>query len=314
MRLVTLEKSGQSSTGVVLDNDVLNFAASAQYTDTLLPTSMRALLAAGDSALVTIRKVCELVRSDQSLQGQLIKVGALEPLAGAKLLAPIPDPQAVLSCGMNYRAHLEEMGGAIPKTPTAFLKSVGAVVGPDVDIILPASHPDMVDWEAEFCGVIGKTCHAVSEKEALDYVAGYTMINDVSARNWVRPMHELQGLDATAAWDLNLLGKQFPTFCPMGPVLLTKDELDPTRANFQLSLNAEVKQNACTDDLVFSLASLVAYYSQWYQFEPGDVISTGSPAGVGMGEKPFRFLKDGDVITISADNMGSMTNKVVSAK
>jgi 2-keto-4-pentenoate hydratase/2-oxohepta-3-ene-1,7-dioic acid hydratase in catechol pathway len=314
MQFVTLKNSGHPTAGVIVENEVLNLVASAQVIAeaAAIPASVRDILATGDTGLALLKGVLDTVQSaDDSLREQLLNAGALQPLVGAKLLAPIPDPRTVLSCGMNYRGHLKEMGGGIPDTPTGFLKSVSAVVGPDANIVLPSSHPDMVDWEAEFCGVIGKPCHAVSEQDALDYVAGYTMINDVSARNWVRPMHELQGLEATSAWDLNLLGKQFPTFCPMGPSIVTKDQLDPANAKFELTLNGKVKQSACTDDLVFSLARLIAYYSQWYQFEPGDVISTGSPAGVGMGEKPFLFLKAGDVVTITADKIGSMTNTVV---
>jgi 2-keto-4-pentenoate hydratase/2-oxohepta-3-ene-1,7-dioic acid hydratase in catechol pathway len=172
----------------------------------------------------------------------------------------------------------------------------------------------MVDWEAEFCGVIGRICHNVSAQEALDYVAGYTMINDVSARNWVKPMAQLSGLEATQAWDQNLLGKQFPTFCPMGPAVATKDEItNSNKVSFELKLNGKVMQSANTDDLAFDLAALISFYSQFHVFRPGDVISTGSPAGVGMGRKPFVFLKPGDIVEIRADGIGTMKNLVASA-
>lgn len=316
MRLVTINHSIGAVPGVVIDEFILNLPVSAGLIPEAMnvASSVKSILSLGDEGLSAVRQVQDKVTAGgPSLWQGLVDAGALIKESEARLLAPIPDPGLILSCGMNYRGHLAEMGGNLPKTPTAFLKSVNAIVGPNSPIVLPASNPGMVDWEAEFCGVIGRPCHAVTESEALDYVAGYTLINDVSARDWVRPMGELQGLEATAAWDLNLLGKQFPTFCPMGPAVVTKDELiDPAGAAFQLTLNGELKQSACTDDLLFSLAALIAYYSQWYNFQPGDLISTGSPAGVGMGEKPFRFLKSGDVVTLGAEGIGSMSNPVIS--
>lgn len=316
MRLVTIKTNNSISPAVVIGDKALNLCHYSENIPSAEPIadSMRELLAKGEAAFASIRLIIKNIESDTRLQEQLSSIGALQKLADATLLAPVPDPSLIISCGMNYRKHLEEMGGSLPQSPTAFIKNSSAVIGPDAEIILPKSHPDMVDWEAEFCGVIGKPCHAVSKEKALDYVAGYTMINDVSARNWVRPMSEMVGLEATAAWDLNLLGKQFPSFCPMGPSIVTRDEItDPNKVNFSLSLNGNIKQAACTDDLVFDLAELISYYSQWYQFQPGDIISTGSPAGVGMGEKPFVFLQPGDKVEISADKMGSMSNSVVSA-
>lgn len=312
MRLVTLKNNGLGTAGVLVGEAVLNIAASAAVFNqaAAIPRSVRGILEAGDSALALIRGIAVQAQNSANRE-KLLAVNALTPFADAQLLAPIPNPSQIVSCGMNFKQHLQEMGGPMPSTPHAFLKSVNTVVGPDAEIILPKSHPDMVDWEAEFCGVIGKTCHRVSVSEALDYVAGYTMVNDVSARNWVRPMATLPGMDAIKAMDLNILGKQFPTFCPMGPTLALKDEIeDPAKVRFELKLNGVIKQSACTDDLLFSLADCIAYYSQWYEFQPGDVITTGCPAGVGMGEKPFLFLKAGDVVTISADGIGSMSNTV----
>jgi 2-keto-4-pentenoate hydratase/2-oxohepta-3-ene-1,7-dioic acid hydratase in catechol pathway len=314
MRLVTVSCGGRAAAGIIVGTDVLNIAAAAAAIPAArcIPDSVRGILQAGDTALDLARKTLDdVLNAAGSLREQLIASAALTPLASTKLLAPV-QPQLVLSCGMNYRAHLHEMGGALPDKPTAFAKSVSAVVGPDASIVLPEKYPDMVDWEAEFSGVIGRRCHNVTAAEALDYVAGYTMINDVSARNWVKPMGGMPGMEAIQAWDLNLLGKQFPSFCPMGPSIATKDEIaDPNTVHFELKINGEVMQSACTDDLVFDLAALIAYYSQWYVFEPGDVITTGSPAGVGMGRKPWVFLKAGDIVEISAAGIGSMRNPVV---
>ncbi len=316
MRLVTLNNSGSQSAGAVVGDNVLNLSACATVMGETrgIPTTMRGILEGGQQMLDRVRSLADLAREANSdLLDRLRAAGCLTRSASANLMAPIPDPHLVLSCGMNYRQHLREMGGGtLPDRPTAFLKSVNAIIGPDAPIVLPARHPEMVDWEAEFSGVIGKRCHNVSPDDALDYVAGYTMINDVSARNWVPPIGELQGLAAIQAWDLNLLGKQFPTFCPMGPTIATRDEIpDPDKVRIELKVNGSVMQSACTDDLAFNLAALIAYYSKWHVFQPGDVITTGSPAGVGMGRKPWVFLKAGDVVTLSAEGIGSMTNPVV---
>lgn len=301
----------------MVGEDILDIPASAAMFPlaAAIPATVRGILDAGDAALSNLKQLVQQVATaSEALRAKLLAAGALQPFAGAKLLAPIPNPAQIISCGMNYRQHLHEMGGPLPSTPHAFSKSVNTIIGPDADILLPKTHPTMVDWEAEFCGVIGKTCHQVSAEDALDYVAGYTMVNDVSARDWVKPMAQLPGMEAIKAMDLNILGKQFPTFCPMGPTLALKDEIaDPANVKFQLTLNGVLKQSACTDDLLFSLADCIAYYSQWYVFQPGDVITTGCPAGVGMGEKPFLFLKAGDVITISAEGIGAMTNRVAVA-
>jgi len=137
----------------------------------------------------------------------------------------------------------------------------------------------------------------------------------VSARNWVQRFDKLAGMPAIEGWDRNLLGKQFPTFCPMGPTLVTKDEVpNPDSVQIQLKVNDQVMQSACTDDLVFSISALIHYFSRFYTFLPGDVITTGSPAGVGFGRKPAVFLKPGDVVSMSADGIGTMRSPVVRAR
>jgi acylpyruvate hydrolase len=317
MRLVTLETGGQSRPGVVAGDEILDLKAAAAFIPeaALAPGSVRGILEASEAGIELVRRVKDKALSASgSLAERLRTSGALAPASQIRLLAPVPDARLVLSCGVNYRAHIYEMGGTPPPEPVAFLKSVNSIVGPDAPIVLPKDHPAMVDWEAEFSGVIGRPCHNVSADEALDYVAGYTMINDVSARDWVRPMGELVGMQATQAWDRNLLGKQFPSFCPMGPALTLKDEIkDPNAVAFQLKVNGVTMQDAVTDDLVFNLAALIAHYSQFYRFLPGDVITTGSPAGVGFGRNPHIFLKAGDVVEISADGIGLLRNPVVAA-
>jgi len=227
-----------------------------------------------------------------------------------RLLAPIPNPGMVLSVGMNYHEHLKEMKTPLPEKPAAFTKSVASIIGPDAPILIPPSNPDMLDWEGEFSVVIGRPCHRVKAAQALDYVAGYTIVNDVSARDWVAPIFSAKGvMGPIHAWEHNLLGKMFPTFCPMGPVLATKDEVpDPANVKLQTRLNGKLMQDANTDDLVFSVVQLIEYYSQFYLFRPGDVITTGSPSGVGYGRNPKLFMKAGDVVEVEVEGIGILRN------
>ncbi len=239
--------------------------------------------------------------------------GRTVPRTEVKLLAPILNPGMVLSVGMNYHEHLKEMKTPVPEKPAAFTKSVASIIGPDAPIRIPPSSPDMLDWEGEFSVVIGKPCHRVKAAQALDYVAGYTIVNDVSARDWVAPIFSATGIMGPIhAWEHNLLGKMFPTFCPMGPVLATKDEVpDPANVKLQTRLNGKVMQDANTDDLVFSVVQLIGYYSQFYLFQPGDVITTGSPSGVGYGRNPKLFMKAGDVVEIEVEGIGILRNPLV---
>src|SRR5438105_3076908 len=232
--------------------------------------------------------------------------GAKHARKAVKLLPPIADPSIVLSVGMNYHEHLKEMKTPTPQKPAAFTKSVASIIASGEAIKVPKSNPGMLDWEGEFSVVIGKTCHAVKAAEALDYVAGYTLVNDVSARDWVAPLFKAQGLMGPIhAWEHNLLGKMFPTFCPMGPCIATKDELpDPNNVHIVTRLNGQVMQSAKTDDLVFSVAQLIEYYSQFYLFRPGDVITTGSPSGVGLGRNPKDFMKPGAVVEDQHTELG----------
>lgn len=246
------------------------------------------------------------------LQKARTATGKTYARSDVKLLAPLPNPGMVLSVGMNYHRHLKEMNTPVPEKPAAFTKSVASIIGPDAPIRLPQNNPEMVDWEGEFSVVIGKPCHRVKAAQALDYVAGYTLVNDVSARDWVATIFSAKGvMGPIHAWEDNLLGKMFPTFCPMGPVLATKDEVpDPAKVKLQTRLNGKVMQDASTDDLVFSVVQLIEYYSQFYLFKPGDVITTGSPSGVGYGRDPKLFMRAGDVIEVEAQGIGILRNPV----
>jgi 2-keto-4-pentenoate hydratase/2-oxohepta-3-ene-1,7-dioic acid hydratase in catechol pathway len=286
MKLVTFEIDGQARPGRLAGDEVVDLQA--------LAPDLRGILERG------------LLQKAGSTSGQA------HVLKRVKLLAPIPNPGMVLSVGMNYHEHLKEMKTPAPGKPAAFTKSVASIIGPEAAIRIPPSHPDMLDWEGEFSVVMGRKCHRVTAAQALDYVAGYTIVNDVSARDWVAPIFSATGIMGPIhAWEHNLLGKMFPTFCPMGPVLATKDEVpDPANVKLQTRLNGNVMQDANTDDLVFSVVQLIEYYSQFYLFQPGDVITTGSPSGVGYGRNPKLFMKAGDVVEVEVDGIGILKNSV----
>jgi len=278
MKVVTFEADGRARAGVLEGDEVVDIGPSAKE-----------VLASGS-----------------------MKRGARHPRTKVRLRAPIPDPGLVLSVGMNYHEHLKEMKTPVPEKPTAFTKSVASIIASGEPIKVPPSHPDMLDWEGEFSVVIGKACHDVRAAQALDYVFGYTLVNDVSARDWVAPIFKAQGIMGPIhAWEHNLLGKMFPTFCPMGPCIVTEDELpDPASVQIQTRLNGNVMQDANTDDLVFSVVQLIEYYSQFYLFQPGDVITTGSPSGVGFGRNPKVFMKPCDIVEVEVKQIGVLRNPI----
>jgi 2-keto-4-pentenoate hydratase/2-oxohepta-3-ene-1,7-dioic acid hydratase in catechol pathway len=265
-----------------------------------------------DDSIVELGPSLKEILSAEPLRALRRKMGLTYPLSKVKLLAPIPDPGLVLSVGMNYHEHLKEMKTAVPEKPAAFTKSVASIIACDEPIRVPPAHPDMLDWEGELSVVIGLACHRVKAAQALDYVAGYTLVNDVSARDWVAPIFQAKGtMGPIHAWEHNLLGKMFPTFCPMGPCMVTKDELpDPGKVRIETRLNGKTMQSASTDDLVFGVRELIEYYSRFYLFKPGDVITTGSPSGVGYGRDPKVFMKPGDVVEVEVREIGVLRNPI----
>ena len=171
----------------------------------------------------------------------------------------------------------------------------------------------MVDFEGEFSFIFAKRCHRVTADQAMDYVAGYTIANDVSARDWIPEVFSATGsFDAIHAWERNVMGKSFPTFTPCGPVLVTKDEIaDPHVLQLTTRLNGEVMQSTKTDDLIFKIPEIIAYFSQWYCFQAGDIVTTGSPSGVGIGRDPHVFMHAGDTIEIEIEGIGTLSNYLV---
>ena len=321
MKLATIESSNnQAHVAVVVEGDqLLDLMAlrSVMPAAEAVLARMRDLMGGGEAALAAVQACIDGVAAmSADEQNGLRSSGVLQAWDDANFLPVVPDPSIILSVGMNYRAHLEEMVSIpVPKNPVAFLMTHTALNGHRRPIIAPAQFPDMIDWEGELTFVFGKDCHNVSEDEAMDYVAGYTIANDVSARDWVSSFFTSEGrYDIMASWDRNLLGKQLPTFCPCGPVIVTKDEIaDPHNLQLTTTLNGEVMQSSSTDDLIFNIPQMISYYSKFYRFSPGDIVTTGSPSGVGAGRKPPVFMKPGDVIEIEIEGIGKISNTIAAA-
>lgn len=317
MKLVTIDEGVRGIAGALLANgDVLRLsrAAKAGTVEAWIPETVRELLEAGDAGLDVVRGLIDRAESVSDPQREALRErGALTSPANTRLLSPIPNPRLVIGGGLNYRAHLNEMSGTpVPSRPTGFIKVAGSITGPG-PIRLPPQASEMVDWEGEVACVIGKTCHKVSDADAMSYVAGYTVFNDVSARDWVGDVFKATApWDARQTWEVNIMGKQFAGFTAIGPAIVTADEVgDPNDFTLLTRLNGEVVQNAHASDLVFGFAASIAFFSQWYTFHPGDIITTGTPAGVGLGRKPPRFMRAGDSIEVEVSRVGLLSNKLV---
>jgi 2-keto-4-pentenoate hydratase/2-oxohepta-3-ene-1,7-dioic acid hydratase in catechol pathway len=247
--------------------------------------SMLDLIEAGPNALAAAREALAIV--------------ARVPLTEVTLLAPIPRPPRVFAIGLNYQKHAAESNMAVQKVPTVFMKLSSSVVGPDVPIILPTASTQP-DYEAEFAFVISKPGYQIPAADWQQYVFGYTICNDVSAR-------DIQL--STSQWTL---GKSFPTFCPLGPSITTADEVpDPHHLNISLTINGETLQSSNTSDLIFKIPELIAYISSTTPLEAGDIISTGTPEGVGLGRTPKRWLKPNEEVIVSIEKLGSLHNTTV---
>jgi len=257
-----------------------------QAADETLPPTLIALLAEKDG----------LARAAMALASG----AASAKYVTGVLEAPIPRPGKVLCIGLNYRDHAAESGMAIPAEPVCFSKFSSAVIGPDATIRLPRVS-QKVDYEAELVAVIGRRGKNIPESQALAYVAGYMNGNDVSARDWQigRPGGQ---------W---LMGKTPDTFAPTGPLLVTADEIsDPHELSIELRLNGETMQRSSTRELIFGIDRLIAHVSQLVTLEPGDLIFTGTPPGVGMARKPPVFLQPGDVVEVEVEGLGILKNSV----
>ncbi|WP_392471161.1 fumarylacetoacetate hydrolase family protein [Sphingobacterium cellulitidis] len=227
--------------------------------------------------------------------GKLIEIPA-----DSRIGAPFARPSKIVCIGLNYLDHANETGAKIPEEPIIFMKSTTALVGPNDQVMIPRNSVK-TDWEVEFCIVIGKKASYVDESEALDYVCGYVLHNDVSER-------EFQ-IERGGTWDK---GKGCDTFAPMGPYMTTSDEIpDINNVKLWLKVNGKIYQDGNTSNLIFNVPFVVSYVSQFMTLLPGDVISTGTPAGVGLGFNPPIYLQPGDVIELGADHLGEQRQEVI---
>ena len=284
MRLIThREPGGEEVLAVVAGEHAM--AADALVTGG--PATIEALLSSGAAGLAVLRAAADPSRI--AAEGR--------PLAELHLLAPVPRPGKVVAIGRNYADHAAEEGAVPPATPLVFAKFPSSVVGPGADIRWDPSLTAQVDYEAELAVVIGRRARNVTEDDALGHVLGYTCLNDVSAR-------DLQFADGQ--W---VRGKSLDTFCPMGPAIVTTDELpDPGDLRVACIVNGETLQDDRTSAMFFGVRQIISHCSQAFTLEPGDVIATGTPAGVGIFRRPPRLLQDGDVVTIVVEGVGELTN------
>jgi acylpyruvate hydrolase len=269
--------------------------------DSRLPADALGFLRRGDDALAAAREALRFVAEvlERYDPPDLARAGVLEPRGAVRLCAPVPRPGKIVAVARNYPDHAAESGGEPPSEPVLFLEAPSAVIGPGDDVPLPAASRE-VDYEGELAVVIGRIARQVDEDRALDFVAGYTAANDVSARDFqgVRGQH--------------FIGKSCDGFAPLGPVLVTRDEIDdPQSLALETRLSGEVVQSALTKEMTFPVARLVAFASQLMTLEPGDVLLTGTPAGVGRSRRPPRFLREGDVVEVTVERIGTLRNHVV---
>lgn len=296
MRLVTFTtRDGGARIGALTDDGegIVDFVKDAPG----LPGDMTELIEGADGALAMARHAQAAAKS-------------VVPLSEATLLAPIPKPRRNIFCvGKNYYDHAQEFeqsgfdktsaGSAVPDEPIIFTKATTSVIGPNVAIQSALDPTGSLDYEAEIAFVIGKAGRGIAKAQAYGHIFGYTIINDVTART-IQRRH--------AQW---FLGKSMDGFCPMGPYLVTADEVgDVTAINLTTRVNGEVRQEASVSDLIFDIPTLVECLSLGMTLEPGDIVSTGTPAGVGIGFKPPKFLKPGDRVAIAFDRLGVLENPV----
>lgn len=284
MRLATL-RTPQGPRPAVLSNDHFVDLVAA---DKRFPPSVRSILAE-PGLMAAAREIA----ASPSAGGT--------PVAAAKLHAPVHDPQKIICVGLNYRDHAVESKMPIPKEPVLFSKFPSALIGHEEPIVVPKVS-SKVDYEAELVVVVGKRGRAIPESTAMDFVAGYSVGHDVSARDWQLEKDGKQ-------W---MVGKTFDTFAPVGPTLVTRDEIpDPHTLGIRLRLDGRTMQNSNTRQMIFSVAQLIAYVSVVFTIEPGDLIFTGTPPGIGHALSPPVYLRGGETAEVEIDSLGTLRNPVI---
>ena len=280
MQLVTFQQNGSAKPGAILGDKIVGLEAAGFST-------MLHLIRGGSEALQRVKACLNNPPKDEMI-----------PLAGARLLAPLSNPPKIVCVGLNYRDHARECNAEIPTVPTLFSKYTTSIIGPGEAIVLPKNSKEP-DYEAEFAVVIGKGGRYISKNRWRDHVFGYTNLNDVSARDYQM---------ATSQW---MVGKTFDTFAPMGPAIVTSEEVaDPQALDIQMIVNGEVLQSSNTSQMVFGIPELIEYISSVFTLEPGDVISTGTPAGVGEAKTPPRWLRPGDRVVVRISGIPELHNEV----
>jgi len=307
MKLINFTVAGHTRAGAIVDDKVidLNYAYQAQLkaegkyryeeiAHAFVPNNTDELYQGGKESLQLAQNAIDFILANPESFDKQVIYNREE----VKVEAPVGRPGKIICVGHNFRKHIQEMGRELPSHPVIFAKFANTILGPDDAIpFYPIS--EQLDYEAEFTFVIGKQARNVAEEDALDYVAGYTITNDVTYRDIQR---------RTLQW---LQGKTVDGSAPMGPYLVTADEIgDPSGLSMVLKVNGEVRQSTNTDDFVFNVPKLVSFLSGLMTLEPGDVVLTGTPGGVGVAMNPPQFLKDGDIVTIEVDKIGSLENKV----
>ena len=316
MRLVTYTLRDTTRLGAMLGEDAvidLNRACALQrgerdaerartLADFLVPPEMLAFLRGGDAAMEAARTALAFAQDRvRSRRDAAIAAGLLVPThdPGFRLEAPVPRPGKILAVGVNYKDHSAETGIPLPKRPMIFSKVTTCANGPGMPVVRPRVSP-FLDWEGELCFVVGTRARRVAAADALDHVAGYMIGNDVSVRDW--QVHS----------QTMMMGKSFDTHGPMGPWLVTRDEVsDPGTLDLNTWVNGVLKQSSNTSQLIFGVAPLVEYLSTAFTLEPGDVVFTGTPSGVGVARDPKEFMKAGDVVRVEISGLGVLENPIV---
>ena len=287
MKLVTYKPKGAGAQlGVLVDGKIVNLA---EASGGRLPNDMRSFIEQGESALQLAQEIADKGGADGV------------PLGDVKIMAPISNPSKLIAIGLNYMDHVRETGSKVPQLATMFTKYTTSIIGTGDEIRWDPALTAKVDWEAELALVIGKRASHVKEEDAFDYILGYMNCHDVSAR-------DLQ----TEKGDQWIMGKSLDTFGPLGPYLVTKDEVpDPNNLSIKCIVNGEAMQDSNTREMIFKVPYLIAYLSRAITLLPGDVITTGTPDGVGVARKPAVFLKSGDVVSVEVEGLGQLTNTCV---
>ena len=240
----------------------------------------------------------EWLADDKLIMLRKLEVDSLPVVNPQRYGIPVAGIRQCVAIGLNYRKHAEEAGMPIPADPIVFFKAITSLCGPDDDTVMPKDSKAL-DYEVELAVIMGRTARRVPKAEALDYVAGYAISNDVSERDWQ--------IKRSGQWSK---GKSFDSFCPLGPWLVTRDEVEPQKLDVQLSVNGEVRQKSNTVDMIFDVAQIIEHVSEFMTLLPGDVIITGTPSGVALGMKPPGFLNVGDTVEVRIDGLGMQTQRV----